>query len=94
MSRGPYRRHSPQFKLQLCNDIRAGTIGRKEAQRKCWVFETLCRRRHQADQLLTDLLVQVCGTRCANRFHIARLRAARDETLCQFDPARAGHCQG
>lgn len=34
MSRGPYRRHSPQFKLQLCNDIRAGAIGRKEAQRK------------------------------------------------------------
>lgn len=34
MSRGPYRRHSPQFKLQLCSDIRAGTIGRKEAQRK------------------------------------------------------------
>jgi transposase len=34
MSRGPYRRHSPQLKLQLCNDIRAGTIGRKEAQRK------------------------------------------------------------
>lgn len=34
MSRGPYRRHSPQFELQLCHDIRAGTIGRKEAQRK------------------------------------------------------------
>ena len=34
MSRGPYRRHSAQFKLQLCHDIRSGTIGRKEAQRK------------------------------------------------------------
>lgn len=34
MSRGPYRRHSPQFKLQLCHDIRSGAIGRKEAQRK------------------------------------------------------------
>jgi transposase len=34
MSRGPYRRHSVQFKLQLCHDIRAGTVGRKEAQRK------------------------------------------------------------
>ena len=33
-SRGPYRRHSPQFKLQLCNDIRAGSISRREAQRK------------------------------------------------------------
>lgn len=32
--RGPYRRHSAQFKLQLCHDIRNGTIGRKEAQRK------------------------------------------------------------
>ena len=34
MSRAPYRRHSAQFKLQLCHDIRTGTIGRKEAQRK------------------------------------------------------------
>ena len=32
MARGPYRRHSPQFKLQLCQDIRAGAIGRKEAR--------------------------------------------------------------
>lgn len=34
MTRGPYRRHSPQFKLQLCQEIRSGGIGRKEAQRK------------------------------------------------------------
>lgn len=33
-SRGPYRRRSPQFKPQLCRDICAGTVGRKEAQRK------------------------------------------------------------
>lgn len=33
MSRGPYRRHSTQFKLQLCQDIRNGVIGRRDAQR-------------------------------------------------------------
>lgn len=32
-SRGPYRRHSTPFKLQLCQDIRAGIIGRRDAQR-------------------------------------------------------------
>jgi len=32
-ARGPYRRHSPQFKVQLCTDIRSGKIGRREAQR-------------------------------------------------------------
>lgn len=32
-ARGPYRRHSPQFKLQLCSDIRNGHVGRREAQR-------------------------------------------------------------
>ncbi len=32
-SRGPYRRHSMPFKLQLCQDIRAGIIGRRDAQR-------------------------------------------------------------
>jgi transposase-like protein len=31
--RGPYRRHSTPFKLQLCQDIRSGIIGRRDAQR-------------------------------------------------------------
>jgi transposase len=31
--RDPYRRHSTQFKLQLCRDIRSGIIGRRDAQR-------------------------------------------------------------
>jgi transposase-like protein len=33
-SRGPYRRHAAQFKLQLCQEIRSGLIGRREAQTK------------------------------------------------------------
>ena len=32
-SRGPYRRHSTPFKLQLCQDIRAGIIGHLTAPR-------------------------------------------------------------
>lgn len=32
-SRGPYRLHSTPFKLQLCQDIRIGVIGRRDAQR-------------------------------------------------------------
>lgn len=32
-SRGPYRRQSTPFKLQLCQDIRAGVLGRRDAQR-------------------------------------------------------------
>ncbi|QXI65898.1 transposase (plasmid) [Paracoccus marcusii] len=32
-SRGPYRRHSTPFKLQLCLDIRTGALGRRDAQR-------------------------------------------------------------
>lgn len=35
MSSGvPYRRHSPEFKLQLCREIRSGELRRQEAQRK------------------------------------------------------------
>ena len=30
-SRGPYRRHSLQFKIQICSDIRIGKLGRREA---------------------------------------------------------------
>jgi hypothetical protein len=30
---GGYRRHSLQFKLQVCSDIRSGKLGRREAQR-------------------------------------------------------------
>jgi len=33
-SRGLYRRHTAQFKLQLCSDIRSGAIGRRDAQKK------------------------------------------------------------
>ena len=40
-SRGTYRRHSPQFKLQLCHDIRSGTLGRNEARRKYSVSSNL-----------------------------------------------------
>lgn len=29
--RGPYRQHSPEFKLQLCTEIREGKLGRREA---------------------------------------------------------------
>ena len=32
--RGPYRRHAPQFMLQLCQEIRSGGIGRRDAQKK------------------------------------------------------------
>mgnify|MGYP000539464289 CR=1 FL=1 len=32
-SRGPYRRHATPFKLQLCQDIRAGAPMRRDAQR-------------------------------------------------------------
>ena len=30
-ARGPYRRHSPQFKIQICSDVRSGKLGRREA---------------------------------------------------------------
>ena len=32
--RGPYRRHTAAFKLQLCADIRSGTITRSDARRQ------------------------------------------------------------
>ena len=40
-SRGPYRRHSTPFKLQLCQDIRNGIIGRRDAQRTYGVSANL-----------------------------------------------------
>jgi transposase len=40
-SRGPYRRHSTPFKLQLCQDIRNGAIGRREAQKTYGVSANL-----------------------------------------------------
>lgn len=27
----PYRRHSLQFKIQVCSDVRSGKVGRREA---------------------------------------------------------------
>jgi len=40
-SRGPYRRHSTPFKLQLCQDIRNGVVGRREAQKTYGVSANL-----------------------------------------------------
>lgn len=33
-SKAPYRRHSPEFKLQLCRELRSGELRRKDAQAK------------------------------------------------------------
>ena len=33
-SKVPYRQHSPEFKLQLCREIRSGELRRKDAQLK------------------------------------------------------------
>lgn len=33
-SKAPYRRHSPEFKLQLCRELRSGELGRRDAQLK------------------------------------------------------------
>jgi transposase len=40
-SRGPYRRDSTPFKLQLCQDIRNGVIGQRDAQRTYGVSANL-----------------------------------------------------
>jgi transposase len=32
--KAPYRRHSPEFKLQLCRELRSGELRRKDAQVK------------------------------------------------------------
>jgi transposase len=40
-ARGPCRRHSPEFKLQLCTDIRDGNLGRREAQKTCQISANL-----------------------------------------------------
>src|SRR5260364_286129 len=40
-TRSLYRRHSPQFKLPLCADIRNGKIGRREAQRTYQILANL-----------------------------------------------------
>lgn len=40
-SRGPYRRHAAPFKLQLCQEIRSGGLGRREAQEKYSLSDNL-----------------------------------------------------
>jgi hypothetical protein len=40
-SRGAYRRHSTPSKLQLCQDIQNGVIGRSDAQRTYGVSANL-----------------------------------------------------
>jgi transposase len=42
-SRGPDRRHAPAFKIQLCQDIRSGAIGRRNAAKKYVLSTNLIR---------------------------------------------------
>lgn len=43
-TRNPYRHHAPEFKQQLCADIRAARISRREAQRKYSLSANLIQR--------------------------------------------------
>jgi transposase-like protein len=37
----PHRRHSAEFKRQVCTEIRSGALGRREAQRKYRISDNL-----------------------------------------------------
>jgi transposase len=39
-----YRRHSPEFKLLVCSQIRSGTVGRREAQATFRLSDNLLHR--------------------------------------------------
>jgi transposase len=41
VARGPYRRHSTEFKLQVCSEIRSGQLGRRDAQKKYKLSDNL-----------------------------------------------------
>jgi transposase len=41
VARGPYRRHSSEFKLQVCSEIRSGQLGRRDAQKKYKLSDNL-----------------------------------------------------
>jgi transposase len=41
VAKGPYRRHSAQFKLQVCSEIRSGHLGRRDAQKKYKLSDNL-----------------------------------------------------
>jgi transposase len=41
VTKGPYRRHSPAFKLQVCSEIRSGRLGRRDAQKKYKLSDNL-----------------------------------------------------
>jgi transposase len=41
VAKGAYRRHSAQFKLQVCSEIRSGRLGRRDAQKKYKLSDNL-----------------------------------------------------
>jgi transposase len=43
-TRTPYRRHTQSFKFQLCKEIRAGELSRREAQKKYSLSANLIQR--------------------------------------------------
>lgn len=56
--RGPQRRHSPQFKLQLCQEIRTGVLGRADASKKYGLAYSVIQhwlRQYDAGELTGDV---------------------------------------
>jgi transposase len=41
VAKGPYRRHSTEFKLHVSSEIRSGQLGRREAQKKYKLSDNL-----------------------------------------------------
>jgi transposase-like protein len=54
----PDRRHTPEFKLRLCREIRSGQLGRRDAQKKFSLSDNLIHRwlaQYDSEQLQTPV---------------------------------------
>jgi transposase len=57
--RTAYRRHAPEFKSQVCREIRSGALGRRDAQKKYALSDNLIQlwlARYDRDQTGTRLV--------------------------------------
>lgn len=88
-ARGPYRRHSLQFKIQICSDIRSGKLGRRKTLKTNNLSANLMQMwLGQFDRGELDQEDAAASTVAEYEAHIAALKSKVGQMTMELDPLK------
>ena len=91
-ARGPYRRHSLQFKIQICSDVRSGKPGRREVLKTHNLSTNLMQMwLGRFDRGELDRKGAAASTVAEYEAHIAALERKVGQLTMEIDPLKKHH---